>query len=76
VLPIALAAKLQMMDGYAPAETTPGPLIIVLAFVGFIVGYNHFHTSLWMGTVGLVATTFTPFYRPSCLFLSVRLLWS
>lgn len=50
-----------MMDGFALAETTPGPLIIVVAFVGFMAGYNHFHGSLWMGTVGLVATTFYTF---------------
>jgi len=30
--------RLQMMDGFALAETTPGPLIIVVAFVGFMAG--------------------------------------
>ena len=50
-----------MMDGFALAETTPGPLIIVVAFVGFIAAYNHFHGSLWMGTLGLVATSFYTF---------------
>ena len=29
----------QMMDGLALGETTPGPLIMVVAFVGFIGGY-------------------------------------
>jgi chromate transporter len=53
--------RLQMMDGFALAETTPGPLIIVVAFVGFLAGYNHFHGSLWMGTLGLLATTFYTF---------------
>jgi chromate transporter len=53
--------RLQMMDGFALAETTPGPLIIVVAFVGFIAAYNHFHGSLWMGTLGLLATTFYTF---------------
>jgi chromate transporter len=53
--------KSQMMDGFALAETTPGPLIIVVAFVGFIAAYNHFHGSLWMGTLGLVATSFYTF---------------
>jgi len=51
----------QMMDGFALAETTPGPLIIVVAFVGFLAAYNHFHGSLWMGTLGLVATSFYTF---------------
>jgi len=53
--------RLQMMDGFALAETTPGPLIIVVVFVGFIAAYNHFHGSLWMGTLGLLATTFYTF---------------
>ena len=53
--------RLQMMDGFALAETTPGPLIIVVAFVGFLAAYNHFHGSLWMGTLGLLATTFYTF---------------
>ena len=53
--------KSQMTDGFALAETTPGPLIIVVAFVGFIAAYNHFHGSLWMGTLGLLATAFYTF---------------
>ena len=53
--------RLQMMDGFALAETTPGPLIIVVAFVGFIAAYNHFDGSVWMGTLGLLATTFYTF---------------
>ena len=60
--------RLQMMDGFALAETTPGPLIIVVAFVGFMAGYNHFHGSLWMGTLGLLATTFYTFV-PCFLFV-------
>jgi chromate transport protein ChrA len=43
-----------------------GPLIIVVAFVGFLAGYNHFHGSLWMGTLGLLATTFYTFL--ACFF--------
>ena len=58
----------QMMDGFALAETTPGPLIIVVAFVGFLAAYNHFHSSLWMGTLGLVATGFYTFL-PCFLFV-------
>jgi chromate transporter len=60
--------RLQMMDGFALAETTPGPLIIVVAFVGFMAGFNHFHGSLWMGTLGLLATTFYTFL-PCFLFV-------
>jgi chromate transporter len=61
VLKLHWLTRLQMMDGFALAETTPGPLIIVVAFVGFLAGYNHFHGSLWMGTLALLATTFYTF---------------
>jgi chromate transporter len=30
----------EMVDGLALAETTPGPLILVLTFVGFLAGYR------------------------------------
>ncbi|MBC5774182.1 chromate efflux transporter [Pontibacter sp. KCTC 32443] len=60
----------QMIDGLALGETTPGPLIMVLAFVGFMAGYNHFAGSLLMGTVGLLATTYFTFL-PCFLFILV-----
>jgi len=63
-------SKTQMVDGFALAETTPGPLIIVVAFVGFMAAYNHFHSSLLMGSIGLVATTFYTFL-PCFLFIFV-----
>ncbi len=31
----------QMMDGLALGETTPGPLIMVVAFVGYVGGWTH-----------------------------------
>jgi len=31
----------EMLDGLGMAETTPGPLIIVTQFVGFMAGYRH-----------------------------------
>jgi len=31
----------QAIDGLALAETTPGPLIMVLQFIGFMAGWNH-----------------------------------
>jgi len=61
-------SKLQMVDGLALGETTPGPLIMVLAFVGFMAGYNHFGNSLAMGTIGLVTTTWFTFL-PCFLFI-------
>lgn len=62
--------KLQMIDGLALGETTPGPLIMILAFVGFMAGHNHYSNSLLMGTVGLVTTTFYTFL-PCFLFIFV-----
>lgn len=41
VLQFAWVTPTQMMDGLALGETTPGPLIMVVAFVGFIGGYVH-----------------------------------
>lgn len=63
-------SKSQMVDGFALAETTPGPLIIVVCYVGFMAGFNHFHGSLLMGGIGLIATTFYTFL-PSFLFIFV-----
>ncbi|AKD03067.1 chromate efflux transporter [Pontibacter korlensis] len=60
----------QMIDGLALGETTPGPLIMVLAFVGFMAGYNHFAGSLLMGTIGLAVTTYYTFL-PCFLFILV-----
>lgn len=31
----------EMLDGLALAETTPGPLVLVLSFVGFLAGYRN-----------------------------------
>jgi chromate transporter len=55
----------EMLDGLGLAETTPGPLIMVLQFVGFIAAYRHSGTlsPVVAGTLGgLLATwvTFTP----------------
>jgi chromate transporter len=58
----------QMMDGLALGETTPGPLIMILVFVGFMAGYHHFGNSLLMGSAGLFATTFYTFL-PCFLFI-------
>ena len=58
----------QMLDGLALGETTPGPLIIVLAFVGFMAGYSTFGGSLAAATLGLAATVWYTFL-PSFLFI-------
>ena len=62
--------NLQMIDGLALGETTPGPLIMVLAFVGFMAGHNHFENSVSMGILGLLLTTFYTFL-PCFLFIFV-----
>jgi chromate transporter len=55
----------EMLDGLGMAETTPGPLIMVLQFVGFMAAYRDPGTlsPMLAGTLGgLLATwvTFTP----------------
>ncbi|WP_218918737.1 chromate efflux transporter [Rufibacter tibetensis] len=60
--------KYEMIDGLALGETTPGPLIMVLAFVGFMAGYNQYAGSLAMGALGLFTTTFYTFL-PCFLFI-------
>jgi chromate transporter len=64
----------QMIDGLALGETTPGPLIMVVAFVGFVGGWStevFGPDSLAMGGVAgaLVATAFT--FLPSFLFILI-----
>ena len=55
----------EMLDGLGMAETTPGPLIMVLQFVGFMAAYREpgMMSPMVAGTLGgLLATwvTFTP----------------
>lgn len=59
---------LEMLDGLALGETTPGPLIMVLAFVGFMAGYHTFAGSLGAATLGLALTVYYTFL-PSFLFI-------
>ena len=59
----------QMLDGLALGETTPGPLIMVVEFIGFIAGWNHSATAGWTGglTGAVVAVFFT--FLPSFIFI-------
>jgi chromate transporter len=64
----------QMMDGLALGETTPGPLIMIVTFVGFVGGWQQGALgpdSLVVGGLAgaLVATFFT--FLPSFLFILV-----
>jgi chromate transporter len=53
----------QMMDGLALAETTPGPLIMVVQFVGFMGGWQHPQglSPLLAATIGALLTTWVTF---------------
>ncbi len=53
----------QMLDGLGLAETTPGPLIMVLQFVGFLGAWNQPGAlpSLLAATFGALITTWTTF---------------
>jgi len=62
----------QMIDGLALGETTPGPLIMVVAFVGFIGAYVHqvFGPDQAFVAGALAATLVTWFtFLPSFLFI-------
>ena len=53
----------QMLNGLGLAETTPGPLIMVLQFVGFVGGWQHPGAlpPLLAATLGAAITTWTTF---------------
>jgi chromate transporter len=63
-------SELEMIDGLALGETTPGPLIMVLVFVGFMAGYNQMGGSLMAASTGLFLTTFYTFL-PCFLFIFI-----
>ena len=62
----------QMIDGLALGETTPGPLIMVVAFVGFVGGYLQpmfgAHQAFLAGAVAASLVTWFTFL-PSFLFI-------
>lgn len=64
----------QMMDGLALGETTPGPLIMVVAFVGFVGGYLQAlfgPDTLWLsGTVAACVVTWFTFLPSFILILA------
>ena len=64
----------QMIDGLALGETTPGPLIMVVAFVGFVGGYlkallGAEHLFLSGALASVLVTWFT--FLPSFIFILV-----
>ena len=67
----------QMMDGLALGESTPGPLIMVVAFVGFVGGWGQqalasagasVETLFWSGALAATVVTWFTFL-PSFVFI-------
>ncbi|MDB5589941.1 chromate efflux transporter [Enterovirga sp.] len=60
----------EMLDGLGMAETTPGPLIMVLQFVGFMGAYRDpgALSPLWAGVLGGLLATWVTFV-PCFLFI-------
>jgi chromate transporter len=60
----------EMVDGLGLAETTPGPLILVTQFVGFLAAYRHAppFSPVAAGIVGAAMTTWVTFV-PSMLWI-------
>lgn len=62
----------QSVDGLALAETTPGPLIMVLQFIGFMTGWNNagaLNQTSFAVLCGILATYVT--FLPSFLFIFI-----
>jgi chromate transporter len=66
----------EMLDGLGMAETTPGPLIMVVQFVGFMAAYRNPGglDPMWAGVLGSVLTTWVTFV-PCFLFIFVGAPW-
>lgn len=64
----------QMMDGLALGESTPGPLIMLVAFVGFVGGWTHqIFGSESLLLAGVIAASIATFFTflPSFLFIFI-----
>lgn len=61
----------QAIDGFALAETTPGPLIMVLQFIGFTAGWNNAPDGANQTVFAVVCALLTTFatFLPSFLFI-------
>lgn len=68
----AWLTRAQAIDGLALAETTPGPLIMVLQFVGFMAGWNYPQglNQTASAVMGALVTTYATFL-PCFLFILV-----
>ena len=66
----------EMLDGLGLAETTPGPLIMVVQFVGFLGAYRHPGAldPITSGVLGSLVTVWATF-APSFMFILVGAPW-
>ena len=64
----------QMIDGLALGETTPGPLIMIVTFVGFLAGWSQLplasSTALISGLAGAIVVTYFTFLPSFLLILA------
>ena len=62
----------EMVDGLGLAETTPGPLILVTQFVGFLAAYRDAapFSALVAGVIGAALTTWVTFVPPITLIFA------
>ncbi len=61
----------EMVDGLGLAETTPGPLILVTEFVGFLASFRHGGGNPWaLGVLGAIITLWATF-APCFLWIFV-----
>lgn len=71
IAPYNWITPVQAVDGLALAETTPGPLIMVLQFVGFMAGWNYppdGMSQISSAVLGSLVATYATFL-PSFLFI-------
>jgi chromate transporter len=70
VAPFNWITHTQAVDGLALAETTPGPLIMVLQFVGFMAGWNNPQgmSQTMSAVAGALVTTYATFL-PCFIFI-------
>ncbi|MBI5941533.1 MAG: chromate efflux transporter [Caulobacterales bacterium] len=65
----------QMVDGLGLAETTPGPLVLVNTFVGFMAGWNATGGAAGWAALGFLMALWQTFV-PSFLFIFAGAPWS
>ncbi len=61
----------QMIDGLGLAETTPGPLILVTQFVGFIAAFQHGGAPAWAFGLAGAAVALWATFAPCFLWIFV-----